>query len=107
MQVGQFRDLGRTPRAALALFGCGMAGVPHEVIGDELPTALERIEAGSAVRRGPVSSSRASTSTIGRRLRAAAIASDSLVCDFLSSPQPIELRLELGSIDGGGQWWLG
>ena len=34
------------PGAALALLGSGMAGVPHEVVGDQLPATLERVEQG-------------------------------------------------------------
>ena len=38
------RDLGGVERAAFALLGRGPAGVPHEVVGDELPAPLERVE---------------------------------------------------------------
>ena len=38
MQVGQLRDVGRAPGAALALLGRGVTGVPHEVVGDQLPS---------------------------------------------------------------------
>src|SRR6185437_10339455 len=44
MQVGQLGDLGGDPGAALALLGGGMAVPPHEVVGDQLPAALERLE---------------------------------------------------------------
>jgi hypothetical protein len=44
MQVRQLRDLGGDPGAALALLGCGAAVVPHEVVGNQLATALERVE---------------------------------------------------------------
>ncbi len=43
MQVGQLRDLGGDPRAALALAGSGLAGMPHEVVGDQLRAAFERL----------------------------------------------------------------
>ncbi len=46
MQVGQLRGLGGDPRAAFALLGRGSAGVPHEVVGDELPAPFERFEQG-------------------------------------------------------------
>ena len=46
MQVGQLRDLGGDPRAAFALLGRGVAGVPHEVVGDELSASLESVEQG-------------------------------------------------------------
>src|ERR1022692_1200988 len=46
MQVGQVRDLGGDPRAAFALPGGGVAGVPHEVVGDELPAPFECFEQG-------------------------------------------------------------
>ena len=46
MQVGKLRDLGGAPRAAFALLGRGMAGVPHEVVGDELLPPLERVQQG-------------------------------------------------------------
>jgi hypothetical protein len=46
MKVGQLRDLRGDPRTALALLGGGSAGVPHEVVGDELLAPFERIEQG-------------------------------------------------------------
>jgi hypothetical protein len=35
MQVGQFADLARVERAALALSLGGLAGVPHEEVGEQ------------------------------------------------------------------------
>jgi hypothetical protein len=46
MQVGQLRDLGGDPRAALALLGRRLTRVPHEVVGDELSAPFERFEQG-------------------------------------------------------------
>ena len=46
MKVGQLCDLGGVPRAALALLGRRSAGVPHEVVGDELSALFERFEQG-------------------------------------------------------------
>ena len=81
VQVGQLPDLGGDPRAPFALLGGGVAGMPHEVVGDELATALEGVEQGERP-WGPTSSRVASTSTMGRRRRAAAMASPSWVCAF-------------------------
>src|SRR6202040_733741 len=44
MKVGQLGDLSGAPRTALALLGGGVSGMPHEVVGDQLGTALERVE---------------------------------------------------------------
>ena len=44
MKVGQLGNLGVAPRAALALLGRGSTWVPHEIIGDQLPAALEGVE---------------------------------------------------------------
>jgi hypothetical protein len=44
MKVRHLRDLGGDPRAAFALLGRGSAGIPHEVVGDELSAPFERIE---------------------------------------------------------------
>ena len=44
MEVGQLRDLCGDPGAAFALLRCGAAGVPHEVVRDELPAPFERFE---------------------------------------------------------------
>ena len=44
MKVGQLRDLRGDPRAAFALLRRRVAGVPHEVVGDQLSTALEHVE---------------------------------------------------------------
>jgi hypothetical protein len=46
MKVGQLRDLGGDPRAAFALLGRGVAGPPHEVVGDEQSAPFERFEQG-------------------------------------------------------------
>jgi hypothetical protein len=44
MQIGQFADLARVERAALALSLGGLAGVPHEEVGDQLSAALEQLQ---------------------------------------------------------------
>jgi hypothetical protein len=46
MQVGQLGDLGGVEGAAFALLGRRSAGVPHEVVGDELSAPFERVEQG-------------------------------------------------------------
>ena len=45
MKAGQLRTW-VVHHAAFALLGRGLAGVPHEVVGDELPGPLERVEEG-------------------------------------------------------------
>ena len=81
VQVGQFGDLGGDPGAAFALLGGGMAVPPHEVVGDQLAASFERVEQGDRP-GGPVSGRPGSTSVMGSRRRAAAIASPSRVCAF-------------------------
>jgi hypothetical protein len=44
MKIGKLGDLGGDPRAAFALLGRGLAGVPHEVVGDELSAPFEGVE---------------------------------------------------------------
>ena len=44
MNEGQLADLGRIQGAPLALLRRRLAGVPHEVVGDEQPASLERIQ---------------------------------------------------------------
>jgi len=44
MQKRQLPNLPVVERAALALLGGRSAGVPHEVVGDELPAALECVQ---------------------------------------------------------------
>jgi len=44
MQVGQLADLRGVERAALALGFGWLAGLPHEVVGDQLPTAFEHLQ---------------------------------------------------------------
>ncbi len=44
MNIAQFADLRRNPSAALALLRRRAAGAPHEVIGDEHPAILERLQ---------------------------------------------------------------
>ena len=44
VNIGQFADLRCNPGAPFALLRRWTANVPHEVVGDELPTALERVE---------------------------------------------------------------
>jgi hypothetical protein len=44
MEIGQLPDLCGNPGAPLALLRRWMAGVPHEIVRDELSTALERVE---------------------------------------------------------------
>ena len=52
MQRRQLADLAVIERAALALPGGGPAGVPHEVVGDQLPAPFERVKQGERP-RGP------------------------------------------------------
>ena len=44
MNEGQLTDLGCIQGAPLALLRRRVAGVPHEVVGDEHPASLERIQ---------------------------------------------------------------
>src|ERR1035438_7107598 len=44
MNIGQLADLRCNPGAPLALLRRRVAGVPHEVVGDEHPASLERVE---------------------------------------------------------------
>jgi hypothetical protein len=44
MKVGQLRDLRGNPGAPLALFRRGVAGVPHEVVGNEHLASLKRFQ---------------------------------------------------------------
>ena len=48
MQVRQFAELTRDPGTAFTLLRGGMPVVPHEVVRDELPPTLERVEEGEA-----------------------------------------------------------
>jgi hypothetical protein len=44
MQVGQLADLRRKEGATLTLLRRRVAGVPHEVVGDEQPASLKRVQ---------------------------------------------------------------
>ena len=44
MDKGQFADLRCVEGAPLALLGRRVAGVPHEVVGDEYPASLKRVQ---------------------------------------------------------------
>ena len=44
MNIGQLADLRCNPGAPLALLRRRVAGVPHEVVGDEHPASLERVQ---------------------------------------------------------------
>ena len=46
VQAGQLDDVAGVEGAAFALLGRGLTGVPHEVVGDQLATSLERFEQG-------------------------------------------------------------
>ena len=102
MQVGQLADLGGVPRAAFALLGRGVAGVPHEVVGDQLPTALERLEQGDRpVRAGQRNAGihldhGQPTPGRGDRVAFAGVR-------LLPDPQRIQFGLEGGPVDGRGQ----
>ena len=43
LNIGQLADLRCNPGAPLALLGRRVAGVPHEVVGDEHPASLKRV----------------------------------------------------------------
>jgi hypothetical protein len=102
MQVGQLRDLGGDPRAAFALLGRGPAGVPHEVVGDELPAALERVEQGE---RPAVPGQREAGGYLDHGQappgRGDRVAFPSV--RLLPDPQPVQFGLEGGPVDGCGQ----
>ena len=67
--------------AALALLRRGVAGVPHEVVGDEHPALFKCIQQRDRP-VSPMSGVAPSTSTMGKRRRPAAMASPSLVWAF-------------------------
>ena len=101
MQVGQLGDLGGAPRAAFALLGRGSAGVPHEVVGDELPASFERVEQGERPVRPDQLEARIDLdhgeAPTGRGDRVAFPG----VC-LLPNPQPVQFGLEGGPVDGRG-----
>src|SRR5947209_1662862 len=81
MQVGQLANLAVGEGAALALGAGGLTSMPHVKIDDQKPSALEDLQQRDRSMRAKKLDG-GSTSTIGRRLRAAAIASPSRVCAF-------------------------
>jgi hypothetical protein len=102
MQVRQLPDLGGDPRAALALVGRGVPGPPHEVVGDELPAPLERVEQGDRpVRPGQLQAGidfdhRQAPAGRGDRVALAGVR-------LLPHPQRVQFGLEGGPVDGRGQ----
>ena len=101
MEVGQLRDVGGVEGAAFALLGRGSAGVPHEVVGDELPAPLERLEQGERPvwpdqrEVGVHLDHGQSPSCRGDRVPFAGVR-------LLPNPQPVEFGLEGGPVDGRG-----
>src|SRR5229473_1737645 len=98
MEVGQLRQLRGDPRAAFTLLGCGSAGVPHEVVGDELSTALEHIEKRHRAVRA--NQRDAGVHLHHRQPPAGCRNGVALSCvSLLSDPQFVQLRLEGAPID--------
>jgi hypothetical protein len=77
----QLADLRGAQRAAFALLGRGPAGIPHEVVSVSCRRPSNAWSRVSGL-WGPISARLASTSTVGSRRRAAAIASPARVCAF-------------------------
>ncbi len=97
MKVGQLRDLGVAPRAALALLGRRLPWVPHEVVGDQLSTALERVQQGH---RAVLTDQRESWVHLDHR-QLAACRGDRIALTgvrLLADPQGIELGLKRAPI---------
>src|ERR1700720_2412014 len=78
MNIGQLADLRCNPGAPLALLRRRVAGLPHEVVAMSIRRPSNTSNTVTAP-RSPMSDVAPSTSTIGSRRRAAAMASPSLV----------------------------
>src|SRR6202023_2389629 len=81
MNIGQLADLRCNPGAPLALLRRRVAGLPHEVVAMSIRRPSNTSNTVTAP-RSPMSDVAPSTSTIGSRRRAAAMASPSLVWAF-------------------------
>src|SRR5215467_889947 len=98
MEIGQLADLRGNPGAPLALLRRGMAGVPHEIVRDELPTTFERVEKRQRTVRANQRDARVH---LHHREPAAGGGNEvTLMCvRLLPNPQPIELSLKPAPID--------
>ena len=89
--------------AALALSLVRSTVVPHVLVDDELVAAIEEAPRTGPGRRGPTTSTVPSSSTIGRRRRAAAMASPSWVCAFSRTRSSSRAACQVARSTTGGR----